>query len=249
VSLITHSIHGSCAEVSFNRNPVNALNLETLSELNNLLTNLENNPHLNLLIFSGGKNKFFSFGLDIPELLSYKRAVLKKTLVLLTDICKKIYLSPKITISKINGHATGGGCMIALSTDFRYMINNRSKIALNEINIGLSLFSSTIEILKTIVGVKNSKEILLGGNLLNTTKALEYGLINGLYEENDVSYFDAIIEDYTSKSSIAIRDLKNSLRISDLSLLNDQDSKLELFLDIFYSPETQEKLKKIVIKK
>ena len=214
-----------------------------------MLSSLENNPNLNLIIFSGGKSKFFSFGLDIPELLDLERASLKKILVLLTDTCKKIYLCPKITISKINGHATGGGCMLALSTDFRYMINNRSKIALNEINIGLSLFSSTIEILKTIVGEKNSKEILLGGNLLNTTKALEYGLINGLYEENDDSYFDAIIEEYSSKSSIAIKDLKNSLRISDLSLLNDHDSKLEFFLDIFYSPETQEKLKKIVIKK
>ena len=249
MSLITHNIIGSCAKICFNRNPVNALNLEFLNELIYLLSSLENNPNLNLIIFSGGKSKFFSFGLDIPELLDLERASLKKILVLLTDTCKKIYLCPKITISKINGHATGGGCMLALSTDFRYMINNRSKIALNEINIGLSLFSSTIEILKTIVGVKNSKEILLGGNLLNTTKALEYGLINGLYEENDDSYFDAIIEEYSSKSSIAIKDLKNSLRISDLSLLNDHDSKLEFFLDIFYSPETQEKLKKIVIKK
>ena len=249
MSLITHNIIGSCAKICFNRNPVNALNLEFLNELNYLLSSLENNPNLNLIIFSGGKSKFFSFGLDIPELLDLERASLKKILVLLTDTCKKIYLCPKITISKINGHATGGGCMLALSTDFRYMINNRSKIALNEIKIGLSLFSSTIEILKTIVGVKNSKEILLGGNLLNTTKALEYGLINGLYEENDDSYFDAIIEEYSSKSSIAIKDLKNSLRISDLSLLNDHDSKLEFFLDIFYSPETQEKLKKIVIKK
>ena len=249
MSHITHHINGSCAEICFNRDPVNALNLDFLNELNSILTSLENDPNLNLIIFSGGKSKFFSFGLDIPELLDIERASLKKILVLLTDTCKKIYLCPKITISKINGHATGGGCMLALSTDFRYMINNRSKIALNEINIGLSLFSSTIEILKTIVGEKNSKEILLGGNLLNTTKALEYGLINGLYEENDDSYFDAIIEEYSSKSSIAIKDLKNSLRISDLSLLNDHDSKLEFFLDIFYSPETQEKLKKIVIKK
>ena len=139
--------------------------------------------------------------------------------------------------------------MLALSTDFRYMINNRSKIALNEINIGLSLFSSTIEILKTIVGVKNSKEILLGGNMLNTAKALEYGLINGTYEENDDSYFTSIIKEYSSKSRIAIKDLKDSLMLSDLSLLNDDDSKLELFLDIFYSEDTQEKLKKIVIKK
>ena len=249
MSLIIDNINGSCVKICFNRNPVNALNFEMLNELSKSLSDLENNPDINLIILSGGKSKFFSFGLDIPELLDFGRADLKKILLLLIDTCKKIYLCPKITISKINGHATGGGCMLALSTDFRYMINNRSKIALNEINIGLSLFSSTIEILKTIVGVKNSKEILLGGNLLNTTKALEYGLINGLYEENDDSYFDAIIEEYSSKSSIAIKDLKNSLRISDLSLLNDHDSKLEFFLDIFYSPETQEKLKKIVIKK
>ncbi len=249
MSFITDDINGSCAKICFNRSPVNALNYDILNELNYLLSDLEKNPEIKLIIFSGGNSKFFSFGLDIPELLESGRVNLKKILLLLIDTCKKIYLYPKITISKINGHATGGGCMLALSTDFRYMVNNRSKIALNEINIGLSLFSSTIEILKTIVGVKNSKEILLGGNLLNTTKALEYGLINGLYEENDDSYFDAIIEEYSSKSSIAIKDLKNSLRISDLSLLNDHDSKLEFFLDIFYSPETQEKLKKIVIKK
>ena len=85
--------------------------------------------------------------------------------------------------------------------------------------------------------------------MLNTTKALEYGLINGTYEENDDSYFTSIIKEYSSKSSIAIKDLKDSLMLSDLSLLNDDDSKLELFLDIFYSEDTQEKLKKIIIKK
>ena len=85
--------------------------------------------------------------------------------------------------------------------------------------------------------------------MLNTTKALEYGLINGTYEENDDSYLTSIIKEYSSKSSIAIKDLKDSLMLSDLSLLNDDDSKLELFLDIFYSEDTQEKLKKIVIKK
>jgi len=249
VSHITHDINDSCVTICLNRSPVNALNLEVLNELNNLVIKLENDSDIKLIILTGGNNKFFSFGLDIPELLVLERNTLKKTLLMLLDTCKKIYLSSKITISKINGHATGGGCMLALSTDFRYMINNRSKIALNEINIGLSLFSSTIEILKTIVGVKNSKEILLGGNMLNTAKALEYGLINGTYEENDDSYFTSIIKEYSSKSSIAIKDLKDSLMLSDLSLLNDDDSKLELFLDIFYSEETQEKLKKIIIKK
>ena len=138
--------------------------------------------------------------------------------------------------------------MLALSTDFRFMVNNRSKIALNEINIGLSLFSSTIEILKSIVGTKNAKEILLGGKLLNPSLAKDYGLVNDLYEENDDFLFEKLIDDYGSKSLIAIKDLKKSLQISNLSLLNDEDSKLDEFLDIFYSEKTKI-IRKIKIKK
>lgn len=240
---------GKSVKIDLNRSPVNALNYDLLRELNIILDEIESNCDINLLILSGGDSKFFSFGLDIPEILLLTRSQVKETLNLLVNTCKKIYLSSKITISKINGHATGGGCMLALSTDFRFMVNNRSKIALNEINIGLSLFSSTIEILKSIVGTKNAKEILLGGKLLNPSLAKDYGLVNDLYEENDDFLFEKLIDDYGSKSLIAIKDLKKSLQISNLSLLNDEDSKLDEFLDIFYSEETQEKLRKIKIKK
>ena len=240
---------GKSVKIDLNRSPVNALNYDLLSELNIILDEIESNRDINILILSGGDSKFFSFGLDIPEILLLTRSQVKETLNLLVNTCKKIYLSSKITISKINGHATGGGCMLALSTDFRFMVNNRSKIALNEINIGLSLFSSTIEILKSIVGTKNAKEILLGGKLLNPSLAKDYGLVNDLYEENDDFLFEKLIDDYGSKSLIAIKDLKKSLQISNLSLLNDEDSKLDEFLDIFYSEETQEKLRKIKIKK
>ena len=240
---------GKSVKIDLNRSPVNALNYDLLSELNKILDEIESNCDINILILSGGDSKFFSFGLDIPEILLLTRSQVKETLNLLVNTCKKIYLSSKITISKINGHATGGGCMLALSTDFRFMVNNRSKIALNEINIGLSLFSSTIEILKSIVGTKNAKEILLGGKLLNPSLAKDYGLVNDLYEENDDFLFEKLIDDYGSKSLIAIKDLKKSLQISNLSLLNDEDSKLDEFLDIFYSEETQEKLRKIKIKK
>ena len=240
---------GKSVKIDLNRSPVNALNYDLLSELNIILDEIESNCDINILILSGGDSKFFSFGLDIPEILLLTRSQVKETLNLLVNTCKKIYLSSKITISKINGHATGGGCMLALSTDFRFMVNNRSKIALNEINIGLSLFSSTIEILKSIVGTKNAKEILLGGKLLNPSLAKDYGLVNDLSEENDDFLFEKLIDDYGSKSLIAIKDLKKSLQISNLSLLNDEDSKLDEFLDIFYSEETQEKLRKIKIKK
>ena len=147
--------------LDFVRYPVNAINHQFLLELNDVLDNYQDSSNSSVVVFSGSDLKFFSFGLDIPEYLTLDRSDLKDSLNLLVSTCNKIYQYPKITISKINGHATGGGCMIALSTDFRYMADGKSKIALNEINIGLSLFSSTIQILKSVVGVQNAKTILL----------------------------------------------------------------------------------------
>ena len=80
MSHITHNINDRCATICLNRNPVNALNLDVLNELNDLVIKLENASDINLIIITGGNNKFFSFGLDIPELLVLERDTLKKTL-------------------------------------------------------------------------------------------------------------------------------------------------------------------------
>ena len=82
MSFITDDINGSCAKICFNRSPVNALNYDILNELNYLLSDLEKNPEIKLIIFSGGNSKFFSFGLDIPEILDSGRTNLKKILLL-----------------------------------------------------------------------------------------------------------------------------------------------------------------------
>lgn len=233
--------------INFVRHPVNAINHQFLLELNSVLDNYINSDDSSVVVFSGSDLKFFSFGLDIPEYLTLNRSDLKDSLNLLVATCNKIYQYPKITISKINGHATGGGCMIALSTDFRYMVDGRSKIALNEINIGLSLFSSTIQILKSVVGSQNAKTILYSGKMFSPYEAKDLGLVDLVYDSDDL--VEKNILSYAKKDLEAIKDLKKSLNIYDQSALLDTDEKLELFLDIFYSDTTQEILKKIKINK
>ncbi|MBA4729326.1 MAG: enoyl-CoA hydratase/isomerase family protein [Candidatus Dadabacteria bacterium] len=233
--------------LDFVRYPVNAINHQFLLELNDVLDNYQDSSNSSVVVFSGSDLKFFSFGLDIPEYLTLDRSDLKDSLNLLVSTCNKIYQYPKITISKINGHATGGGCMIALSTDFRYMADGKSKIALNEINIGLSLFSSTIQILKSVVGVQNAKTILYSGKMFSPYEAKDLGLVDLIYDSDDLVKKNIL--SYATKDLEAIKDLKKSLNIFDQSALLDTDEKLELFLDIFYSDTTQEILKKIKINK
>jgi len=233
--------------VNFVRSPVNGINHQFLVELNEVLDKYQDSMNSSVLVFSGSNLKFFSFGLDIPEYLKLDRDKLKHSLNLLVSTCKKIYQYPKITISKINGHATGGGCMIALSTDFRYMADGRSKIALNEVNIGLSLFFSTIQILKSIVGNQNAKIILYSGKMFSPHEAKDLGLVDLVYDSDEL--VEKNVLSYAKKDIDAIKDLKKSLNIYDESSLLDSDEKLELFLDIFYSEKTQEILKKIKINK
>ena len=234
-------------EINFVRSPVNAINHQFLLELNDVLDKYKDSTNSSVVVFSGSDLKFFSFGLDIPEYLKLDRDSLKDSLNLLVSTCKKIYQYPKITISKINGHATGGGCMIALSTDFRYMADGRSKIALNEVNIGLSLFFSTIQILKSIVGNQNAKIILYSGKMFSPHEAKDLGLVDLVYDSDEL--VEKNVLSYSKKDIDAIKDLKKSLNIYDESALLDSDEKLELFLDIFYSEKTQELLKKIKINK
>ena len=233
--------------INFVRSPVNAINQQFLLELNDVLDKYQDSTESSVVVFSGSDLKFFSFGLDIPEYLKLDRDSLKGSLNLLVSTCKKIYQYPKITISKINGHATGGGCMIALSTDFRYMADGRSKIALNEVNIGLSLFFSTIQMLKSIVGNQNAKIILYSGKMFSPHEAKDLGLVDLVYDSDEL--VEKNVSSYAKKDIDAIKDLKKSLNIYDESALLDSNEKLELFLDIFYSEKTQEILKKIKINK
>lgn len=248
VKMIISKINKNIFEIIIDRPKVNAINNEMLDLLENELKAAENDINTNVILLRG-EGSFFSFGLDIPEFLDFEKEDLKKSIYKLLNICKKFYLSNKITIASINGHATGGGCMLAISTDFKFMVNQRAKIALNEINIGLSLFSSTISMLEKSIGLNKAKKILLTGELFSPDDAKHIGLVDELYSREEL--YEKSSEfgySFNEKSNLIIKTMKNELQKSSNIELNDSDKSIDDFLDIFYLPETQKRLKEIKIK-
>ena len=234
--------------ITINRPKVNPLDSEMIISLQEKFTEAEKSKNTNTIIITA-KGSFFSFGLDIPNLLTKSRNDVKKSLMDLLELCKMIYSSKKITISSINGHATGAGCMIAISTDYRYMVEGRAKIALNEINIGLPLFPSTINMLKSVVGETNAKKILLEGTLMDSKLALQLGLIDKTVDSHDLN--DTVIDfakTFANKKSEIVALMKKDLSSEQVLNFIDHDNDIEDFLDIFYSDETQEILKNIEIR-
>tara|TARA_B100001175_G_scaffold309860_1_gene312127 strand:- start:441 stop:1184 length:744 start_codon:yes stop_codon:yes gene_type:complete len=247
--MIKSEINKNVYIITIDRPRVNAIDAETLIALENKINEAENDKNSNTILITG-EGSFFSFGLDIPSFLELNREDLKVSINRLLSICKTIYLSNKVTIAAINGHATGGGCMVAISTDFRFMVNQRAKIALNEINIGLSLFSSSISMLKNSIGLDKAKKFLLTGDLISSEAAKDMGLIHEIFHKEEL--FDKSMEfahTFENKNALIIQNMKQELIQSNINELDDSDESIESFLDIFYLPETQKILKEIKIKK
>ncbi len=235
--------------IRLNRPKVNAIDDNMLDLLCESLLNAEQDKETNTILITG-TGSFFSFGLDLPTFLEFKREDLKNSIYKLLDLCRSIYLSKKITVASINGHATGGGCMIALSCDFKHMTDSKAKIALNEINIGLSLFSSTIVMLRESIGINNSKKLLLTGDLINPQEALDIGLINNLYSRNEL--YEKSLDfsrTFKSKNKEIIKIMKQEILGVTKEGLTDSEESIDDFLDIFYSEPTQEILKTVQIRK
>lgn len=234
--------------ITINRGKVNAINEGLVSELSQLLDKLEVDKECNSIIITGS-GSFYSFGFDIPELLSYSRKQFFKYLSDFNNLIKQIFLYPKPLISSINGHCIAGGCVIALATDYRIMNDERAKISINEINFGSTLFSSALEILKYTVGGRNAEKILLSGEMYKAEEALKYGLVDEICSKTQLhDKATEIAREYSGKDSIAFYSLKKMSRMNTMEIINrHQDYSLKEFVEIWYSKETREKLKNIQI--
>ena len=234
--------------ITIDKPKVNPLDTAMVLDLWYKFNSAESNKNIKSIIIKGN-GSFFSFGLDIPYLLKRNRDEVESTVKALLKLCQDIYSSSKITISSINGHATGAGCMIAISTDYRFMVEEKAKIALNEINIGLPLFLSTTNMLKCLVGENNAKKILLGGEMMDSMTATKLGLVDKVVKREllDETVID-FAKSFSTKKSEVIKSMKDNLKSKSVIGDVDKDEHINNFLDIFYSEETQSILNGITIR-
>jgi len=236
------------AWITLNRGKVNALNYELLSELDECLNELESDPAARALVLTG-TGKFFTFGLDIPELFPYSKDEFAEFLTKFTNLYTRVFLYPRPVIAALNGHTIAGGCMIATACDYRLMVAGKAKISLNEITFGSSVFAGSVEMLRTCVGNRNAHAILYSGAMLTAEEALDLGLIDQKTTEANLrDDANRVALDFASRDRHAFASIKGLLRkpIADEWKHREQASIAE-FVDIWYSESTRTQLEQIKI--
>jgi 3-hydroxyacyl-CoA dehydrogenase/enoyl-CoA hydratase/3-hydroxybutyryl-CoA epimerase/enoyl-CoA isomerase len=97
--------------------------------------------------------------------------------------CNQIFTDiedlPFPTVSAINGLALGGGCEMALSTDFR-VIDTKGKIGLPETQLGIIPgFGGTVR-MPRLIGVDNAIKNITAGAQLKSAEALKQHLVDAV---------------------------------------------------------------------
>jgi len=127
----------SIAMVMLNHGVTNAIDLQLVHELAQVLQSVLDHSNVRALVLTSTNEKFFSIGFDLPRLLKLSRDELTEFYSSFNRVCMQLHGLRKPTIAAIPGHAVAGGCILAICCDWRLIAEGRTLMGLNEIRLAV----------------------------------------------------------------------------------------------------------------
>jgi enoyl-CoA hydratase len=171
---------GAVAVVTIDRpDALNALNVETLTELRDRLAELAVDDDVRAVVLTGAGEKAFIAGADIKYMSGLDPEQALGWGRLGHEAGHLLETMSKPTIAAVNGFALGGGCELALACDIRYA-SARAKLGQPEINLGIVPGWGGTQRLARVCGIGVAKELIYTGRTVDAEEALRIGLVNAL---------------------------------------------------------------------
>lgn len=247
MNTIDVTVKDRLAIITLNRGKSNSLNREMVTELHDMLHNIEVDANIGGVLITGKEN-FFSAGLDLIELYEYNEDEAKSFWHLFLGFVAKVTAFSKPMVAAINGHSPAGGCVMALACDARVMAEGKYIIGLNEVPVGIIVPNAIFNLYSFWLGKANATRSLLEGKLFRPEEALAIGLIDELVKpESILTAAERKVRKYMGFESNTWSQSKLNIR-KDLiaSTSSDQSADLELMLKQWWSPATRTILKTII---
>ena len=167
--------------ITINRpSKLNALNRATIEELSHALIAANKDSSVRVVIITGAGEKAFVAGADISEFSEFSIEEGK-------DLSKKghdqlftmIDQMKTPVIAAVNGFALGGGLELAMAAHIRIFSEN-DRVGLPETSLGVIPGYGGTQRLAQIAGKGRAMEMILSAEIINASKALDYGITNNV---------------------------------------------------------------------
>lgn len=220
---------------------LNALNTQTLKELDFAIDQAAADDDVKVVIITGGGDKAFVAGADIAEIQSLDEVSGKAFVELGHGTMNKIQNLGKPVIACINGYALGGGCELALACTLRIASDN-ALLGLPEISLGIIPGFGGTQRLARITGNGRAFELMLTGKPISAQKALDWGLLNLVVKPAELAETTAkLASQLTASAPLAMRGILQAVNGGvDLPLEDGLEIEKEQFYLLRQSEDMQE---------
>jgi enoyl-CoA hydratase len=215
---------GPIGKIIINRPEVlNAVDTPTIFELKDLLSQIERDPQIRVIIFTGSGEKSFIVGADKNEIKKQGQNVeeaekfescCRETINLIENLGKP-------TISAINGYAFGLGLQLALACTFR-IVSSNAKFGLPEINFGFFPSMGATQRLTRLIGEAKATEMILTGESIDVEEAYRIGLANKKLPPHELGdYVEKLAEKLAEKNPTVMKLAMDAIRYEKGTLMEE----------------------------
>jgi len=250
MELIQIESHDQVALVKLNRPVTNALNLQLVNELAEMLQGIRHDSNVHSLVLSSSNDKFFCIGFDIPHLFGFTREDFAFFFHTFNRMCLDLYTLPKPTVAAITGHATAGGCILALCCDYRFIAEGHKLMGLNEIKLGVPVPYLTDCILRHLVGIRHARDVMDTGEFYRPEQLLQMGVVDQVLPLEQVlpqSIEKASALGASPQAAYALIK-RNRVETVEAQVLARLEEKEQSFVERWYSDEARERLREAMQK-
>jgi len=227
--------------ITFSNPPINMFVPATIVELGALMTDLEADPSVKVVVFQSANPDFFVAHLDVAKAVGRP-----EVLGLWRDFVLRLSSTPVVSIAKVRGRTRGIGNEFVLACDMRFASRQSALFGNPEIGVGLVPGGGALEWLPRLVGRSRALEFLLSGDDFDADVAERYGWVNRTLDDNDLdSFVDALARRLASFDREALGAVKAQVNRFGTPTAPELKSSTDIFFSALAWPGQQARRAKI----
>ncbi len=240
---ISYEEDGRVGVVTIDRPDVkNAIDIDTMEELERLLDGLERNRELTALILTGAGDEAFVAGGDLKYFQTLDTIYKGRDMSLrMQHILNRIERLDYPVIAALNGYAFGGGCEVMVACDIR-VCDERAQMGFRQVAFGIMCGWGGANRLQRIVGRSRALMLLLTGDVIDARHAYELGLVDLVVPPGKaLEEARVLAQRMATNAPLSVRFTKRALQVGkDMPLAASIDYEAELFCTLWASADHEE---------
>lgn len=235
--------------ITFDNPPLNLMGPEFLVEFGEIMTAIESDPQLRVVVFDSAVEGFFlnhsDFTVKTQELTSLPQG--PSGLEAWPDILVRLTHVPVVSIAKIRGRATGNGSELSLACDMTFASREKALLSQWEVGVGMVAGGGPMARLPRLIGRSRALEVLLGSDDIRADLAEAYGYVNRSLPDAELDAFvDTLATRIGSFDKWAISNTKRLVNAANLPADVEMAAGWDTCIASVARPSTQARIKAFI---